>query len=283
MRYLIFIALGLLSGCDLSDKPSQINSSTELKEQLVKVNNEIITTSELDVVMEQTFGSYASLQLGELGQKKVLESIIIKKLMAQSQLALMSTDEIYELELAMRIHRDELLSKRYIQKNISPEPVSDEMALSYYEKNLADFGQKTTRKYHLVRLNISKGQSPDAAQTVLEQFSDTADWQSLSINTVFDGQTVQFFTGHQAEKGLDPFYQNIIAKLAVNEASDSFSLKGSLIKLKVVSEQVNNALPFSQVRTKIKKSLAPLQLKKAIQEDAALLKKQAKITHYAMD
>jgi hypothetical protein len=51
----------------------------------------------------------------------------------------------------------------------------------------------------------------------------------------------------------------------------------------VIAEHKSDAKTLSEVKEQIRKTLSPIQIKRAIKEEAARLKQQAKITRYAMD
>ncbi|MFH6953461.1 peptidyl-prolyl cis-trans isomerase [Pseudoalteromonas sp. XMcav1-K] len=274
-KCLVLLAL-LLVGCGEQDVKQESDSG--VRDVIANVNDVPITAQELEHVMLKTFGEYAAMQLGDEGRKKLLESMIIKKLMAEQQLAQLSEYELTEFKLAQQAYRDEYLSKRYIQQNITATPVSEEQVQAYYNANLSEFGQKVQRRFEMITLPNSK-----AAQNALDSFIKDIDWRVHAQDQKDKGTALILSLGTQGDKGLSPFYRNIIANVALGEVSKTYRLDNKLIRFKVIAEHKSDAKPLSEVKEQIRKTLSPIQIKRAIKEEAARLKQQAKITRYAMD
>ena len=274
--FVVMALLFVLGGCTQESKQVDVQNSEQ--RVVAKVNEIKISDSELDTVLMQTFGEFAAVQLGESGREKLLESIIIKKLMAQKQLESMSKESLHDLELAQKIFTDEYLSKQYIQENVVAEPVSDEQARNYYEDNLEQYGQKISRKYEKLSLPVKNND-----QSVLANFNASVDWHKEAEKQRKQGLTISYSVGMQGNKGLNGFYQNVISSLEEGEVSKVYQLNKQFVKFKLVSAHKSAPKPFNEVKAQIKKTLAPLQIKQAIKKEAARLTHKATITRYAMD
>lgn len=274
-KCLVFLAL-MLVGC--GEQVVEQESGSGVRDVIANVNDVPITAQELEHVMLKTFGEYAAMQLGDEGRQKLLESMIIKKLMAEQQLEQFSAQELAEYELAQKAYRDEYLSKLYIQQNISATPVSEEQVSAYYNANLSKFGQKVQRQFEMVTLP-----DPNASQSALDSFVKDIDWREHVKTQKEKGTALTLSVGTQGDKGLNLFYQNIITNLPLGEVSKTYRLENKLVRFKLIAEHKSEAKPLSEVKEQIKKTLSPIQIKRAIKEEAARLKQQAKITRYAMD
>ncbi|WP_053909615.1 peptidyl-prolyl cis-trans isomerase [Pseudoalteromonas sp. SW0106-04] len=270
----------LLCACS-AEKPQHKQSNTQ-SPVIAKVNQHNITEAELNWVVNDTLGEFAALQLGADTKKKILESLIIKKLMVEQMQQSLDAEQQAEIALAMNVYRDELLAKRYIQEHITASPVSLEQAKHYYDNNLPQFGQRVIRRFAMVSAPLSKNntqQSESLLREEAKQFDADSNWQHQAQQHSY----FSYSAGHQAEKGLDPFYIGALKKLKPSDVSPVYTYQGKLVKFKLLTEQHIAAKPFTQVQNEIKKALAPINLKQAIKEEAARLSEQAQVTRYAMD
>jgi len=71
--------------------------------------------------------------------------------------------------------------------------------------------------------------------------------------------------------------------LSAGDISSLHNIDGVLVRFRVTELIETPAKPLAEVRQQIRKSLAPVQLKKSIQREAELLKRDREIERYAMD
>jgi len=285
MRTIGFLLLvSLVAACNKTQTDNTINGNNAPTEVVAKVNGEPIYKTEFDLIVNQTVGEFAALQLTKKTKDKILQSLVLRKLMKAEQLKLMEQDELQHIELQVAAYRDELLTKQYIRNNISAEPVSNEMVNEYYHNNLSQFGKKQIRRFDMIRAQIGHDEKQvNKINKFIQNISSKEDWQALANIPETQKNSVKIIRGNSADKGLLKSYQSIISTLAKNEASKVHSINGVLVRFKVIDLIELPAKPLIEVKEDIHKRLAPIQIKKAIKNQARFLKDKSEVKIYAFD
>lgn len=267
-----------LTGCsDSSELPATLDADPVL----ARVGTETISRQELDIAINDNIGPYAALHLGPEGEQKVLQSLVMRKLMSQQQLALLDAEAKALLELQVKAYREELLTKQYVQQQLTPEPVTEQMVQDYYQRYPQEFGAAEYANYQLVRADA--GLDSKQRQRVLwylEQLTATTDWTPLAAQARQEGLAFYLVTGTSSEQGLIPEYQALIAPLAEGQISAVAELNNRFVKVKVLERQRIAAKPLAEVRDDIRKKLAPMQLKRAIEQATDNLKASTDVEIY---
>lgn len=282
MRLLVLLGVSslLLMGCYQSETVNPVES-TPGESWVARIDGEGISTAELELAMLQTLGETGVFLASDEVRDKVLESIILRKLMAGAYQKEMDSEAQHDLELKVQSYREELLTKAYIQQNVVPEPVSDDMVADYYRKHPEQYGQITYKVFDLVRAPTMGNDLADQAMSLkLQGFTAHSDWQTLS--RMEQGKFL-VISGNSAEQGLSEEYRQMLLPLQQGEVSDTHLINGSMVRIRVTDEVIIAPKTFDEVRGDIRKSLAPIQLKKAIQKEAELLKRNREIERYALD
>ncbi|PMG39255.1 peptidylprolyl isomerase [Shewanella sp. 10N.286.52.B9] len=278
----LLLCVAGLSACQKHDV--SIEPQPQLSDAVASIDSIPIYKDELALVIKQTVGDFGAIQLGTSGREKVLESLIIRKLMSDKQFQQMDSEERQLLELEMKAFREELLTKRYIKQQVQAEPVTPEMILDYYNNNPKLFGAKQIRRFEMVRADVSHSPKLQQELSILIQgLTPHSNWKLTIDEARQNGQPVFLVSGNSAEKGLIDDYQQVIQKLEQGEISPLHSINGILVRFRI-TELVNIAAkPIAEVTPSIRKSLAPIQLKKSIQQEAELLMHDREIERYAME
>lgn len=274
---LLCAALWLIGCSDSSELPATLDADPVL----ARVGTETISRQELDIAINDNIGPYAALHLGPEGEQKVLQSLVMRKLMSQQQLALLDTEAKALLDLQVKAYREELLTKQYVQQQLTPEPVTEQMVQDYYQRYPQEFGAAEYANYQLVRADA--GLDSKQRQRVLwylEQLTATTDWTPLAAQARQEGLAFYLVTGTSSEQGLIPEYQALIAPLAEGQISAVAELNTRLVKVKVLERQRIAAKPLAEVRDDIRKKLAPMQLKRAIEQATDNLKASTDVEIY---
>ena len=280
---ILLLAAGT-SACQKSEPLTVNESSAQLSEVVASNDGKPVYEDELALVIKQTVGEFAALQLGAEGREKVLESLLIRKLMSDQQLNLMDEEEHKQLELELNTYREELLTKRYVREHLVAEPVSDEMVKSYYNSNPNTYGAKELRRFEMVRADVSRSPVLQKELSLLMQgLTPHSNWKVKIEQARQQGQPIFLVSGHSAETGLIDDYHQIIQSLAEGEISPLHSINGILVRFRVTELIQIPAKPIEEVTKDIRKTLAPLQLKRAIQQEAEQLMRNREIERYAMD
>lgn len=250
---------------------------------VARVGTEVITAAELELAVQQSLGEFAAAQLGAEGRQKVLQSLVIRKLISQAQAKTMDAEQLQALELSVKAYREEQLTKAYLSTEVAVEPVTDAMVQAYYDANLADFGARDFANYQMLRIDVGdNAELKNKALSILEAATAQADWQKLAAQAEQNGVVVQFLTGISSEFSLLPDYKNVIDALAPQQVSAIQDGAGRVFRIRVLDRIQTPAKPLAEVAADIRKSLAPLQMKKAIQQASQQLKMHTEVEIYAL-
>ncbi len=187
------------------------------------------------------------------------------------------------MELSVKAYREEQLTKAYLSTEVVVEPVTDAMVQAYYDANLADFGARDFANYQMLRIDVGdNAELKNKALSILEAATAQADWQKLAAQAEQNGGVVQFLTGVSSEFSLLPDYKNVIDALAPQQVSAIQDGAGRIFRIRVFVRIQTPAKPLAEVAADIRKSLAPLQMKKAIQQASQQLKMHTEVEIYAL-
>jgi hypothetical protein len=274
----LVLLLWLCAACQPSTAPD-----TQTDPVVARVGTEVITAAELELAVQQSLGEFAAAQLGDEGRQKVLQSLVIRKLLSQAQAKTMDAEQLQALELSVKAYREEQLTKAYLSSEVVVEPVTDAMVQAYYDANLADFGARDFANYHMLRIDVGdNAELKNKALSILEAATAQADWQKLAAQAEQQGVVVQFLTGISSEFSLLPDYKNVIDTLAPQQVSAIQDGAGRLFRIRVIDRIQTPAKPLAEVAADIRKALAPLQMKKAIQQASQQLKMHTDVEIYAL-
>jgi hypothetical protein len=278
---LLFVLVSI-SGCQKNEPVATVQPS--LSDMIAKIDGEPVYKDELDIVINHTVGEFAALQLGDDGRKKVLESLIIRKLMSDKQLQSMGQEELRQLELEITSYREELLTKRYVREQLIAQPVTDEMIADYYQSNLHIYGENTVRRFEMARADVSYSPAlQKKISLVMQELTPHSNWSETIKKARQIGQPLFVVSGSSSENGLTDDYKEIIQSLGAGDVSALYTINGIMVRFKITELIPIPAKPLSEVSADIRKTLAPLQLKKSIQQEAELLMLDREIERYAMD
>ncbi|TQV87442.1 peptidylprolyl isomerase [Aliikangiella coralliicola] len=287
----LVLSLALLSCGQNEEQPenkAQKNSDNSVvashlnqnENAIVKVGDQIITQDDLDAAILRTVGELGAFQLDQEGRSKVLESIVLSTIMAQKQMDALSVEEKQQVEIQVKAYRNELLAKKYLKENISSLPVTNEMVKNYYEKHPEKFGGKTIKTYEVIKgLTKLEGDVRKKLLAEINRVGASKNWQGEVEKLKRQGYQITYARAAHTDKSLNKQIDIILAGLELNEVSSVHYLDGMPMIFKVVESRTVEPKPLSQVRTEIRKALAPLQLKKAVRQISDELLKQANIEY----
>jgi len=271
----LLLSLLFLSSCSPNKPKEPIATNI-----LAIVGSEQISSDDLDTAIIRTLGEYASYRIDDKGRKKVLQSLVLGKAMALTQQKQMTKDEIKQLNNMVAAYKEELLIKRYLQQNITPLPVTNKMVKNYYQQHPENFGGKTIKSFEMIKTTIQlKGAARERIISVMDTLATDKHWSSAVNSLKSKGLALQYSKGSVAQGVLKSDIDNIIQKLAVEEISPVSVIKGIAYIIRITDEKAIAPKPLSEVTHKIKKILAPLQLKKAVKAEADKLLTQIKVVY----
>ena len=275
---------GLLSACSPSTSDGSKSAVSDTVEShasvLVRVEGHPITEDDLDAAIIRTVGELGAFQLGEDGRTKVLQSLVMSKAMSLKQSVLLTTDETQEVDRMVTAYREELLTKRYLKNNVSPVPVSETMVKDYYQKYPEKFGGKTLKSFEVVKgMTKLDGTAREKMLKAMTNLKAEINWKKSVLSLKSQGLQIEYSVGAVIKGVLTSDIDSLVHSLKVNEVSTIHFIKGVPMIFKVVKETIIEPKPLADVRATIRKSLAPVQFKKAVKKITEVLLKNIDVEY----
>ncbi len=279
MSLIIKRILGLISVSLLLAGCQQEKAATEAVDVLVRVNGAPVTQAELDYTLARMLGPDKAYQIDAATRKKVLQSLVMSRVMAQNAQKTMAKEDLKHLEQQVSDYKEQLLVKQYLRGHIKPQPVTQEMIKEYYEKHKDRFGGALTRQFEMI--TTTRALQGNEREPVLRQLelAKNKNWKTYVQVLKQKHLPIAYRTGNADEKLLHTSLRAMLATLKINEVSKPFFIEGRVYLVKVIREKRQQTRPLNEVSAMIRQSLAPMQLQKAIAEISAEIIKTAKIEY----
>lgn len=244
---------------------------------IATVNGEGITDADVDLAMQRMF-SDTDRMLGDANlRSKVLESLVTSRAIKQLVLKELTPDESEKIHQQAKAYEEELLVKEYLQRHVTPEPVTSDMVQKFYQDNPARFGQETIRDFELLKAPTNLDDSRrDALLKAIPAIRAEADW-SKTEKTWADQFGLQLERGSSAAGLLNNALDEALKKMKPGETSEVVSVDGQFHLLRLKAERQTPPKALSEVSADIRRQLAPLQLKKAVKQLSETARAQAKV------
>ncbi len=244
---------------------------------LAKVNDEPITDVDVNFMIERSFDR-AYITGADAGlQQKILDSLIASRAMKQLVLKELSQEEIAKIKNLSKAYEEELYVKEYLQKHVTPEPVTAEMVQEYYTKHPEEFGAEAVRDFELLKApeNLDE-QLRDQLLKKINTIRNTTNWAG-SASAWQQELRLQFQQGRSKAGLLNKSLEQKIAALKKGETSDVFYIDGELYLVRVTN--IVQAAPKSlpEVSGDIRKRLAPLMLRNAVKKASENARSKTKV------
>lgn len=243
------------------------------------VNGEAITEADIEFIISKTFSSAELMLANDTIKDKVLQSLIASRAMKHIMQKNMDSDELQILQQKVVAYEEELYIKAYLQTNAVPEPVTADMVKNWYQKNPQNFGGNTIKHFELLKTvsELSEKQR-DELLSAINHIRENKNWQKNSKQWQTHYQLV--YQQARAYAGLlNKSLQQALNMLSAGQTSDIILHEGDIYLLRVSRETRTPPRPLAQVSASIRKTLAPVQLKKAVKKASEEAIKQADITY----
>jgi hypothetical protein len=266
MKALVFIVLILpmLLACD--NKANNVHDDSKV---VARVGDVYITHDELQLQLQKLTGLTRLTPEQKNIRDNVLESLVLSRLMSQKQASLMSQDEILELEQEVNSYREERLTQKYLSQHVVANPPSKEQVNSFYEANLHRFGggYYSQVEYWLLTKDCQfKNHKKLSNQALKKQLLTAGCNQSQYVASELNSKLANVL-------GVDA------KDITENKAFWFTANEGQKVAF-VESIEQRKAQPLVEVVASIRKMLAPMQLKLAIDETKSHLIKEMEVEYF---
>lgn len=241
---------------------------------LARVDGSDVYQSDMDAAWSRTFSDVDALYADDAMEERLLKSLVASRVMARKAEATMSAEQMQEFDAVVKAWREEQLVKRYLAEHVTPQPVSNEMVESYYNKHPEMFGGGERRLYEVLSVQGTSNETTrDKAVALLGKAAEQKDWQHYAR----ENSSADFIV-HYARARADSNTNDkaLLAKLKTLSAGNTSAMSlagGEATVLRVNAVEVIAPRPLIEVRDDIRRRLAPVNLKAAVKEamDTALI------------
>lgn len=257
----------LLSACGGQDvkneeQAAQVKAApseqTLTKEVIAQVNGQQIYVDEFEYALNKLGADLV--EPTEQLQKKVLDSLIVSRVMALDAKAGMSESDLAELALAVKSYEEELLVKRYLKAHLSVTPVSEQAMQQYYQDNLPLFGQDWKKEFLLIKAKPQQHGSKQLLAATIKQIAESDDWQALA------NQYAEQVSFQHAEVRVSLLPQQLAELLKATEVGQSHISQDGLTLVKVIKQTEIPAKAYPLVKEDIRTRLAPMATRDALKQ-----------------
>lgn len=273
MKLTLFLILGLaLIGCSRESAEPLVNSPEAKyslpgeEHVLVRVDSTTLSEYDLEYFLNSVLGYEQTALLGDQGYQQALESLVATRAISLKAIDEMSAQDKLRLDKKTEAYREQLLVKAYLRQHAEPLPVTQEMIENYYNKYPEQFGGGLIREYELI--SVEGNVVGHIRSQVIEELTNLMiadDWPQAVASKGQAEYSLYYRSSKVDNEILEPQLLNLIDSLELDEVSKPTFIKGRPYIVRVNNEYRNTPRALNLVSAQIRKSLAPVQLKKAIQ------------------
>jgi hypothetical protein len=247
---------------------------------LADVGGTKVTRYDLDRAVTSLLSESTARSLDDVGRKKMLESLVRSRAIAQKREAELTPLQRLELERKVAALREEELVRQYVEAHTTIQPVTGEMVERYYNDHPELFGGRVTHSYELLTSTAELTAGPRTTLIkALEGAGKRDDWAAWAAELVKQHLPVAHQHGSGDEAALHPSLRGLIEQLKPGETSSLTFIQGRAYLVRVTAENRAAPRPIGEVSAEIRKSLVPMQLKKSVEQATTLALKDAKVKY----
>lgn len=289
-RFVIFAFAGLLPVLSACSDNGDSGKSAPEAEVLVRVDGEAITAADVDRALVRMVGTRAASRADQEARRKALRSLVISRAMARAVEDELSDEQLQSIEQRVADHREQLLVRHYLREKASPNPITREDIRRYYEAHPERFGGGTRKHFEMV--HSTRELRPDERDRVLKRlneaprYNDWRDWTE-DLRGGKDAAPLAVRSGIVESAPLPERLKSALASLEKGETSDVILVDGRPYVARITEVREREPRPLEDVRTEIRKSLIPDQVRGAVDELTGPLLERTDVeyvdTRYAPD
>ncbi|KPA13356.1 peptidyl-prolyl cis-trans isomerase [Candidatus Magnetomorum sp. HK-1] len=264
---------------NISNKPPVMLQGDDVV--MATVNDEKITLFDLEFGLERMLGKTNPKIKDTKTRKNALKNLVLSKTLAQEYEKEITPEEKLRIDKKIKLYREELLVTEYLRQHARPDPVSDELIERYYYEHPEEYGSQTLQSYEMISTTRQMdAKEKDIFLAVLKYGAQTDDWDNFYRTLKRRGCPVVYRKINLNDKSLHKTIRIIIKKLALKEVSPVIPMNNRLHIVRLEKEMTIPPKPLREVEDAIRRSLRPIQLKKAIKiAKEQVLKKNTIIYH----
>ncbi len=245
-----------------------------------RVNGSAITQYDLDETLRSSFDELSITMLGDRGRRKVLESLVTARAIAQVMEKNLDEEGTAALKKKVAAYREQLLVNMHLAENAPADPVTRKMVEDYYRDHGDKFGAGNVRRHEMI---VSEGPlSGETRDRFLEELAavgEAPDWPALVERMRSEGLPARHRVGRSDPNTLERRLQNLMRPLKPGQTSALTFIDGVVHVVRITEDAQIPPRPLSEVSAEIRKMLLPVQLKKAVKKASEEALKEARVEY----
>jgi hypothetical protein len=247
---------------------------------LATVNGLPITQYEVDRAIDSSLGDYTQSQLGKDGRRKILESLVATRAIAEAQEKALSPERALAIERKIDAYREQVLVNEYLKKHAPPEPVSSEMVKKYYDEHPERFGGTQTISYGMVFTERAPTEAErKGVLDALNAVASEKDWRDWVEDARKKGKPLTYREGILDPKALEPRLAALVKSVPAGGVSAVSFIEGKAYIVRVTGSEAGALRPLSEVSADIRRELMPIQARDAVKKASEQVLKGAKVEY----
>ncbi len=242
---------------------------------LARVNGTPITEGEVNQAIRRMWPG-AGETLEQADQRKVLESLVASRALAQAAEKKLSADTIALVDAKVKAYREELLTMEYVQHFAPPRSVTPEMARQYYQEHPEKFGAGTPRGFEMI---VNQGrmtmEQRDGLHQALQGSAKSGDWRQWATELNKEGYPVSYQQGRLPGQIVEKRLVALMAGLKDGETSTVTSIDGNLYLVRMREREAMPPSLMKEIEKKVEKTLVLLEFDKSLKKAREEVMKRA--------
>lgn len=225
-----------------------------------------VTAYDVSLAADRSLGKLADLVMEGSSRKRMTESVIMSRALAQLRESELGATELARIEKDVAAYRETLLVRSYLDAHATTPEVTVEQLRAYYEAHPDEFAAQPVRKFELAYVDFGKDATVRPAMLrALKKVISQDDWRAAVARAQGEGIPVGFRDG-DAELGTLPArLRKAALDLDPGQQTHVVMVGSRAYVLRITQVSQRPPKSFEQVRDQIAKKLAPRATKKAIQ------------------
>lgn len=279
-RYLTILMLLLaLAGCDRKAGVEPQAEQTGADPVLAKVGKSAVHQSEFDAMMERLTPEARKRDSTKLNDT-ILQGLVRTRALAIVTEQQLSAEERRKIDAKVKLYKDELLAQSYMQKNVTPQPVTRDMVEKYYNDHKDEY--TTPGKVQFEYLETTSKPLDDAGlDKVMKAFStakNVNNWKAYADKLKKQKLPVAYKSANMVPTSVIKVLQTQVNKLKAGETGD-IVFGDYVYVVKVIKKDPDVVKPLNQVSVEIRKKLAPQKLKQVLTQHIDEALKSVEVTY----
>ncbi len=246
---------------------------------LAKVNGIPVTASDFEQAALKAYGDNYQEELPPHTRKALIESLVLAKAIAQAAEQSLTPEENALIQARARGYKEELLIQKYLKDKVRVDPVTQEQVRDYYQNHLEAFGKRKKIFYEMAISRNPVGFSERPSYLKAFDRAPEKDWQAWADQLTAQGVPAEHKKGVYENQRFTKTLSTLLLSLNEKEVSGPVFIDSRLYRVKVDRIEQVEPQPLNAVASEIRRKLAPMAVKNALEKVKADLLHQAEITY----